>query len=61
MKGTKNSILSIAECITDGKNIKIKPADIDIKSKLMAYCCELPFGIISFSSFINIETINIVS
>ena len=27
----------------------------------MAYCCELPFGIMSFSSFINIEAMNIAS
>ena len=25
----------------------------------MAYCCELPFGIMCFSSFINIEAMNI--
>ena len=61
IKGTKNSILNIAECISDGKYIKIKPGDLDIKNERIAYCCELPFGIISFFTLINIETMNIIS
>ena len=43
------------------KNLKIKPIDSSFKNKLVAYCLELPFGIISFSSYVNIETINIIS
>ena len=43
------------------KNIKIKPIDSIFKNKPIAYCLELPFEIISFSSYADIETISISS
>ena len=61
IRGTKNSLLNIAEYITNGKNIKIKPADSSLKNKRKANYLELPFGIMSFSSFVNTETLNIIS
>ena len=61
LKGTKNSILNIAEYISNGKNLKIKPIDSSFKNKCITYFFELPFGIISFSSYVNIETMNIIS
>ena len=48
------------EYISNGKNLKIKPIDLNFKNKQIAYCLDLPFGIISFYSFVNIETINII-
>ena len=37
------------------------PVDSSLKNKRIAYCFELPFGIICFSSYVNIETMNIIS
>ena len=48
IKRSKKSVFNIAEYISNGKNLKIKPI-------------ELPFGIISSSSYDNIETMNIIS
>ena len=39
----------------------LKPNDSSFKSKHIAYCLELPFRIISSSSYVNIETMNITS
>ena len=51
----------MTEYIFNGKNLKIKPIDSNFNNKQIAYCPDLPFGIISFNSFFNIETINIIS
>ena len=40
---------------------KIKPIDSSHKDKCIVYCPELPFGIISPCSYLNIETRNIIS
>ena len=47
--------------IRNGKNLKIKPIDSSLKDKYMVYCSVLPFGIISFSCYINIKTMNNIS
>ena len=36
----------------------MKPIDWSLKNKQIAFCSELTFGIISLSSFANIETMN---
>ena len=43
------------------KIFKKNPVDLSLKKKQIAYCFELPFGIIYFSSYVNIETMNIIS
>ena len=50
MWGSKKSVLNIAEYITNGKNLKNK-----------TNCSKFSFGIISFSSYVSIETMNIIS
>ena len=50
----------MAEYISNGKNLKIIPIDLNFKNKQIAYCPDLPFGIISFNSFVNIETMNTI-
>ena len=35
--------------------------DSSLENKRIAYCFELPFGIISISSYVNTETMNIIS
>ena len=51
-------LFSIAKSTNNGKNLKIEPIDSSLKDKRIAYCDELPFGILS-SCYINIETMNI--
>ena len=58
---SKKTIVSIAEYISHGKNLKIKPTDSSLKDKCVAYCPELPFEIISLCSYLNIKTMNIIS
>ena len=36
IQGSKKSVLNIAEWITNGKNLKIKPVDLSLKNKLRA-------------------------
>ena len=50
----------MAEYISNGKNLKIILIDLSFKNKQIAYCPDLPFGIISFNSFVNIETMNTI-
>ena len=61
MKRSQKYILNIAECITSENNLKTKRVDISLKNKCIAYCFELPFGIISISSYVDIETMNVIS
>ena len=61
MKGSKKPILSIAKYISNWKNCKIKLIDSSFKDKCVAYCNELPFGILFIFSYLNIETMNIIS
>ena len=48
LKEIKNYIFNVVEYISNGKNLKIKSVDSSLKNKLITYCFELPFGIISF-------------
>ena len=58
---SKKTICSIADYINNGKNLRIEPIDLSLKKKCIAYCPELPFGIISPCSYLNIETMNTIS
>ena len=61
IKVSKKSILSTVITISDRKNIKEEPINLTLENKAM-YCCDkLPFEIISFNRYINIETVNIIS
>ena len=51
----------VAEYIANGKNLKVKPIDLSFNNKQIAYCPQLSYGIIYFNSFVNIETMNIIS
>ena len=44
----------------NGKSIKIKLLDLSIKNKCMMYCGELPFDILSYSSYIDLGKMKIV-
>ena len=46
--------------INKGKNLIKRLIDLSSKNKWMAYCSELPFGILSYSSYRDLEKIKIV-
>ena len=46
--------------INKGEHLLKRPIDLSNKNKCMAYCSELPFGILSYSSYIDLETMKIV-
>ena len=51
----------IKKNIDNGKNLKIKPVDSSIQNKEIACCSELAFGILSFNSYLDIESMSIIS
>ena len=59
-KNIKNAIWRNKN-ISNKKNIRVELIDLTIKNKILLYCDELPFGILSFCSYLNIETMNIIS
>ena len=60
IKGNKKYIRYITDFINNGKNIKIKLIDLRIKNKYMVYCGELPFDILSYSSYIALGKMKMV-
>ena len=55
------TVLTVAEYISDRKNLKIKPIDLSLKDKCIAYFPELPSGVISSCSYLSIKAMNIIS
>ena len=51
----------MVDYINKGKKLKIKPIDLTNKNKCMAYCSKLHFGILSYSSYIDLEKMKTVS
>ena len=47
--------------IDNGKSTIIKPVDFSIKNKETDFCSELLFAILSFNSYLDIESMNIIS
>ena len=47
--------------INNGKNLNKKPLNLSIKNKQIAFCSNLPFWLLSFSSYVDIESMNIIS
>ena len=47
--------------IDNEKNLKITPPDSSIKNKEIAFCAKLLFGILSFTSYLDIGSMNITS
>ena len=61
IKGNKNFILYAKDCINNAENLRKKPINLSIKNKQTASCSNLTFGILSFSSYVDIESMNIIS
>ena len=55
------TVLTVAEYISDRKNLKKKPIDLSLKDKCIAYFPELPSGVISSCSYLSIKAMNIIS
>ena len=47
--------------IDKGENLIKRPIHLGIKNKIMAYCSDLPYGILSYSSYIDHKKMKIVS
>ena len=61
IKGYKKNIEYMIDYINKGKNLKIKPIHLSNKSKCMAYCSELPYGLLSYFSYMDLEKMEVVS
>ena len=46
--------------IDKGESLIKRPIHLGIENKIMAYCSELPFGILSYSSYRDLEKMKIV-
>ena len=44
--------------INNGENLDKMPIDLSIKNKQIAFCYNLPFGILSLSGNVDIESMN---
>ena len=49
----------MVDYINKGENLMKRPIDLSNKNKCMAYCSKLTFGILSFSSYIDLEKMEI--
>ena len=61
IKSNKKFIRYTKSRINNGENLNKNPIDLSIKNKQMVFCSDLPFGITSFSSYVDIESLNIIS
>ena len=50
----------MVDYINKCKNFKTKSIDLSNKNKCMAYCTELPYGILSYSRYIDLEKMKVV-
>ena len=60
IKGYSKDIRYMVDYINRCENPTKKPIDFDIKNESIAYCDVLPFGILSYSSYIDINTVEII-
>ena len=61
IKGNRNFILYMKNYINNGENLWKKSIDLSIKNEQITFCSNLPFGILSLSSYVDIESMNIIS
>ena len=61
IKGYGKDIRYIVDHIHKGEKLTERRVDLDIRDICIAYCDELPFGILSCSSYVDLNTKKIVS
>ena len=61
IQGTGNSILYMKDYINNKKKINRNLIDLGLENKQIAFCAELPFGLLSFFSYVDIEAMNVIS
>ena len=61
IKAAKNNVSYAKKYIDNGEYLEAKPIDSNIKNKSIAYSLELLFGMLSFSSYVHIEVMKIIS
>ena len=54
INGFELYIYLIESNIDNGKNLKTKPVDSSIQSKQIVFCSQLPSGILSFNSYLDL-------
>ena len=57
IRRSSKDIRYIVDYINKSKTLLKKPIDLGVKNEFIAYCDELPFGILSYSSYIDLNTI----
>ena len=60
IKGNRSFIFYMKDYINNEESLNKRPIDLSIKNKQVAFSSNLPFGILSFSSYVDIETMNII-
>ena len=60
INGLKLYISLIKRNIYNGKNLKINSVDSSSQNREVAFCSELPIGILSFNSYLDIRSMNII-
>ena len=61
IKGNRNVIIYTNNYINNGKNLNEKPIDLSIKNTKISFYSNLPFGMLSFSNYVDIESMNTIS
>ena len=61
LTGNRNFIFYKKNYINNRENLRKIPIDLSIKNKQIAFCPNLPFGILSLSSYLDIASMNIIS
>ena len=61
IKGNRNVIIYTNNYINNGKNLNEKPIDLSIKNKKIVFYSNLLFGMLSFSNYVDIESMNTIS
>ena len=51
----------MVDYINNSKSLKTKPINLSNKSKCIACCSELLFGILYYSSYIDLEKMKVIS
>ena len=61
IKGTINNTLYVKNNADNGEYLVTNLIDSNLQNKFIAFCLESPFRRISFSSYVDIEAIKIIS
>lgn len=61
IKGNRSLIVYIKQYINNAENLTKRSFDLSIKNKQISFCFDLTFGVLSLSSYADIESVSIIS